>query len=55
VKQRLFNLGFGQGDPLTWTSVIFDSAVRQFQKDNDMPEGPADDATRAKLKETHGS
>jgi N-acetylmuramoyl-L-alanine amidase len=56
VQERLLNLGYecgpvdGQDGPRT------QDALRQFQRENDLEEsGEADDATRDKLVEVHGS
>jgi peptidoglycan hydrolase-like protein with peptidoglycan-binding domain len=56
VKHRLINLGYGKAKLADWDDVTFSSAVKKFQRQHGLTEtGTADDATKAKLKEVHGS
>lgn len=56
VKQRLYNLGYGPLDFAAWTDEAYTGALKQFQHDQSLSEtGTADDNTRQKVKETHGS
>ncbi|MEJ7714123.1 MAG: peptidoglycan-binding domain-containing protein [Pyrinomonadaceae bacterium] len=56
VRHRLINLGYGKAKLAEWDAATDFLAVRQFQRDHGLPDnGVADDATRAKLREVHGS
>jgi len=56
AKQRLYNLGYGDQDFASWTDDSYSSALKQFQHDQGLTEsGTADDDTKQKLKEIHGS
>ena len=54
VCQRLFNLGYNC--PENASDKQLEAALRAFQRDNGLPDtGSADEATRQKLREKHGS
>jgi len=56
VKERLYNLGYGDRDYGAWTDATLTDAIKAFQKDHQLTEsGTADDDTRQRLKEMHGS
>lgn len=56
VRQRLFNLGYGPPDPDNWDAATKRNAILAFQHDHDLPEtGNADEPTRQRLKQEHGS
>lgn len=56
VQQRLVNLGYPCGSEMGTLGDITKAAIRAFQKEAGLPEtGDPDDATRAKLKELHGT
>jgi hypothetical protein len=56
AKQRLYNLGYGDQDFASWTDDSYSNALKQFQHDQGLTEsGTADDDTKQKLKEIHGS
>ncbi len=56
VKQRLINLGFDCGDTSAEETPRLEEALRAFQKKYGLPiSGQADQQTRDKLKEVHGS
>jgi len=62
AKQRLYNLGFGEGAPLSWTNQEFRNAVRLYRTKHDLTNvwdeasGVAeelDDATREAIRKEH--
>jgi hypothetical protein len=58
VRDRLYSLGYGPGNPVKWdldpTQQI--EALKKFQQDHGLaPSGALDDATKHKLREIHGS
>jgi hypothetical protein len=56
IKERLYNMGYGDGDFSVWTDDTLTAAIKAFQKDHQLNEtGVADDDTRDKVKEMHGS
>lgn len=56
LKQRLSNLGFDCGDQTDEITPDFQEALRQFQRFNAIQvTGQPDDATKNKLKQTHGA
>jgi hypothetical protein len=56
IKHRLSNLGFNCGDQTDEATPAFQEALRQFQRLNDLRvTGEADEATKSKLKQLHGS
>jgi len=56
VQQRLTNLGYPCGSEVGIPGEVTKTALRAFQKEMDLPDtGELDDATRAKLKEIHGT
>jgi hypothetical protein len=55
IKQRLVNLAFGESELLA-EKEAFSGALAWFQKVHSLSEtGEADDTTRSKIKEFHGS
>jgi outer membrane protein OmpA-like peptidoglycan-associated protein len=57
ARQRLYNLGYGSGDPTTWGDAEFARVLRRFQADQGVNSGEAGmlgPATRAKLVEVYG-
>jgi peptidoglycan hydrolase-like protein with peptidoglycan-binding domain len=56
VKDRLYNLGYGDADYNAWTDQTLTDAIKAFQKDHQLNDsGIADDPTRQRIKEMHGS
>jgi hypothetical protein len=56
IKHRLYNLGYGKIKFEEWTPQIFQAALKEFQKDHKLSEtGIADEGTKARLREAHGS
>ena len=56
ARQRLHNMAYGPDDLPSWSDEDFSSALKVFQKDHGIPEtGRADDATRDRLRQEHGS
>jgi hypothetical protein len=56
VPERLYNLGYGDGDYTAWTGDALISTVTAFQHDHHLTEGgQADGDTRRTIKEMHGS
>jgi hypothetical protein len=56
VKQRLHNLGFDCGDQAAGSTPQYEAALRAFQEKLGLePTGQADQATRDRLQEVHGS
>jgi hypothetical protein len=54
VKQRLFNLGYGKGDPAEFDADVTQVAVRAFQRNEKVDKtGVADAPTRKKLAEVY--
>lgn len=47
VKQRLYNLGFGETDPATWSQDDFDAAMQGFRDRRDMQDASDDDVKQA--------
>jgi hypothetical protein len=55
-RVRLFNLGYYLGNPEKQDDEALESAVEEFQCDNNLTvDGDCGPATRAKLKQVHGS
>lgn len=52
IKQRLYNLGFGEHAPAAWSKDEFDTALRQFKKRNNL-QNADDDAVRNAILEQH--
>ena len=52
VKQRLYNLGFGDAAPDKWTGDQFDKAFREFQHNQGM-DNNSDDEVRARIMKLH--
>ena len=52
VKQRLYNLGFGERAPAEWSQTEFDNAFRQFRKRRGLENAP-DAAVREKIFSEH--
>ena len=56
VKQRLLNIGLFGGFVDDEITLAYKDSVRTFQRDNSLPDtGEADNTTRQKLVEVHGS
>ena len=58
ARDRLYNLGYGPGNPRRWDDDpdVFTGAMKQFQKDHGLSEsGAMDEDTKNKLREKHGS
>jgi peptidoglycan hydrolase-like protein with peptidoglycan-binding domain len=54
--QRLYNLGFGRGDPDQWDQATTLHAIRAFQHANQLKDsGIVDAPTAQKIRELHGS
>ena len=57
AAQRMFNLGYGSGDPTAWDQAEFTRVLRRFQTDQGVDaaeSGTLGPATRAKLVEVYG-
>ena len=50
VKQRLYNLGFGEHDPATWSSQEFQQAFGVFRHRNNLDNASDDDVRQAIMK-----
>ena len=56
VKDRLYNLGYGEADYNAWTDQTLTDAIKAFQRDHQLNDsGIADDTTKQRIKEMHGS
>jgi Putative peptidoglycan binding domain len=56
VKERLHNMAYGKDKLAEWDSATEFLAIRQFQRDHSLPDnGVADDTTKDKIREVHGS
>jgi peptidoglycan hydrolase-like protein with peptidoglycan-binding domain len=52
VRQRLYNLGFGENAPAKWTAAEFDIAMRQYRHRRNLDSAP-DAQVRARILEEH--
>ena len=54
--QRLFNLGYGEGDPTQWDDRMTQHAIKSFQRSNGIDDsGGVTAETRDAIKKAHGS
>ena len=57
AQQRLYNLGYGSGDPAAWSDAEFTRVLRKFQREQSVDPaeaGTLGPATRAKLVQVYG-
>lgn len=52
IKQRLYNLGFGERAPTAWDQAEFDNALRQYRHRRGL-DNATDDSVRAKIFDEH--
>jgi hypothetical protein len=56
ARERLYNMGYGDGNYTAWTDDALSSAITAFQHDHHLNEsGQTDSDTSRMIKQMHGS